>query len=224
MVDINKYRFKGLTQTQMWSTCPVLPKYHIAYGEPIQRQEFSAEYEVNKDADPRKAMSQRLLGRIDHISEYEDIVLVADDFGVNIMYDATFADLRVLEKEMLKIMSYYINKLEPLQDLDFRNALPAVDRFKLMQRILECEDKYQKAKLNLCFSYLECYEHTCDTLEQQRIIQLIVDLAGKRPRLNLAANTFSDSYATEIKVLETQRKLVQEFIQMQMDHELQCNN
>ena len=116
----------------MWSTCPVLPKYHIAYGEPIQRQEALAEFEVNKDADPRKAMSQRLLGRIDHISEFEDVVLVADDFGVNIMYDATFADMRVLEQEMLRIMSYFINKLEPMQDQDFRNVFPAVDRFKLV--------------------------------------------------------------------------------------------
>lgn len=30
------------------------------------------------------------------------------------MYDATFVDMRALEQEMLKIVSYFINKLEPM--------------------------------------------------------------------------------------------------------------
>lgn len=37
MIDINKYRFGGLTQTHMWSTCPVLPKFHVTFGEPVER-------------------------------------------------------------------------------------------------------------------------------------------------------------------------------------------
>ena len=47
----------------MFSTCPVLPKYHISFGDPIERQEVSTEFEVNRDSDPRKGQSQRLLGR-----------------------------------------------------------------------------------------------------------------------------------------------------------------
>jgi hypothetical protein len=31
----------------MWSTCPILPKFHITFGEPIERQEVSTEFEVN---------------------------------------------------------------------------------------------------------------------------------------------------------------------------------
>jgi hypothetical protein len=46
---------------------------------------------------------------------------------------------------------------------------------------------------------------------------------AKRPRLNLQANNFVDSYTAEIKLLETQSKLVKEFIQMQMDNELEKN-
>jgi len=37
LIDLNKYRFNGRTQTQMFSTCPVLPKYHVTFGEPIER-------------------------------------------------------------------------------------------------------------------------------------------------------------------------------------------
>ena len=37
---------------------------------------------------------------------------------------------------------------------------------------------------------------------------------AKRPRINLAANHFEDSYLSEIKVFETHTKLVKEFIKM----------
>ena len=53
---------------------------------------------------------------------------------------------------------------------------------------------------------------------------MIVDLMAKRPRINLAANHFADSYTVEIKVLETQTKLIKEFIKMQMDNEFNQNS
>jgi hypothetical protein len=153
----------------MWSTCPILPKFHIAFGEPIERQEVSTEFEVNKKADPKKDESLRLLGRIDFIKEHPQsgFHLVQDDFGVNVMYDCTFADMRALEQELLRIVSYFINKLEPMPSGDFRNVFPMVDRFHMLQQVLTCEDEYQQAKLTLAFAYMECYEHTCDSLEQQ---------------------------------------------------------
>jgi hypothetical protein len=49
LIDINRYRIDGLTQKNMWSTCPVLPKFHVTFGEPIERQEVSTEFEVNKN-------------------------------------------------------------------------------------------------------------------------------------------------------------------------------
>lgn len=111
-------------------------------------------------------------------------------------------------------MSYYINKLEPMQDLDLRNIFPSVDRFGMIKEALVLEENYQRAKLKLVFCYFECYEHTCDTVEQQRIIQVIIDIMAKRPRINLSANHFEDSYLSEIKLLETNTRLVREFIKM----------
>jgi hypothetical protein len=70
MIDINHYRFKGLTQNAIWSTCPVLPKYHVTFGEPIERQEVSTEFEVDKHFDPRKESAIRLHGRIDFYTEH----------------------------------------------------------------------------------------------------------------------------------------------------------
>lgn len=62
-------------------------------------------------------------------------------------------------------MSYFINKIEPMQDQDLRNVFPTVDRFGFVREIIIIEERYQRAKLQLVFNYLECYEHTCDTLE-----------------------------------------------------------
>ena len=171
---------------------------------------------MTKDADPKKGESQRVMGRIDRISidEENDIFICTDDFGFNIMYDCALQDMRALEQEVLKIVSYYINKVEPMQDKDLRNILPVVDRLGIIKEVLFWEEKFQKAKMKLCLQYMECYDHTCDTLEQQRLVQIVVDLMALRPRMNLAANHFKDSYRAEIDSLETQTQIMREFIRM----------
>lgn len=171
MVDINRYKFQGQLQNCMWSTCPVLPKFHVTFGDPVERQEASLEFEVNQNKDPRHEQAERMLGRTDFfVNHPTGLMLVQDDFGVAIMYDCTFADMRILEQELLRTMSYYINKIEPMMETDLRNIFPAVDRFNLVKEIIICEDQYQRAKLDLCFQYIECFEHVCDILEQHRII------------------------------------------------------
>ena len=214
LIDINRYRYNGLTQTAMWSTCPILPKFHTTYGEPIERQEASTEFEANKTADAKKEQSHRLLGRIDFITfnSQAGLYTVTDDAGISLMYETALTDMKALERELLKIMSFYINKLEPMTETDYRNVFPAIDRFAMLRELLVCEDQFHEAKLSLAFAYLECYEHTCDTLEQQRLIQIIVDVMAKRPRLNFEANHFLDSYSVEVQYLQTQCKLVREFI------------
>jgi hypothetical protein len=103
-------------------------------------------------------------------NDQTDLNLVMDDYGVHILYDATFADMRSMEIEMLKVCSFYINKAEPLLDSDLRNMYPAVDRLRILDECMNMENKYQEKKLELCQVLMECYEHTSDVLEQQRMI------------------------------------------------------
>ena len=167
MVDINRFRYQNRMSNIIYSTCPIIPKFHTTFGEPIDRQEISAEYEVTKDADPKKGEAQRLMGRVDRINydETAELFIVSDDYGFNLMYDVTFTDMRAVEHEILKIVSFYINKVEPVQDRDLRNVLPAVDRLGIIKEALHWEEKYHEAKLRLCMQYMEAYEHTCDSLE-----------------------------------------------------------
>jgi len=41
---------------------------------------------------------------------------------------------------------------------------------------------------------MECYEHIAEPLEQQRLMQIVTDMMALRPRLNLGATYFRDSY------------------------------
>jgi len=163
---------------------------------------------------------------VDKIYKHDklDLNLVKDDYGVHVLYDATFTDMRSMETEILKICSFYINKAEPLLDNDLRNMYPAVDRLKILDEALYWENLYQEQKLALVNSYLECYEHTSDILEQQRLIQAIVDEMAKRPKLNLSGAHFKDSYKAEVDCLMLKGQLVREIIKMLMSSERKENN
>ena len=63
LVDLNNFRMNGQLQNKIFSTCPIIPKFHMAFGEPIERQEASTEHETTKDSDPKKGQANRLLGR-----------------------------------------------------------------------------------------------------------------------------------------------------------------
>lgn len=102
--------------------------------------------------------------------EASGLNLVKDDFGIHVLYDSAFTDMRTMEQELLKICSFYINKAEPLLDNDLRNCYPSVDRLKILDEALHYENLFQEQKLDLVSAYLECFEHTSDILEQHRLI------------------------------------------------------
>lgn len=72
--------------------------------------------------------------------------------------------------------------------------------------------------------YLECFEHVTDVLEQQRLIQMIVDLMALRPRYNLNGTHFRDAYRVESDQLRLKTEIVREVMRMQMQQEFEANN
>lgn len=143
-------------------------------------------------------------------------VEIVDEFGVSIMYDAVLNDLVDLEKELQKIGSYFIKQHEMIVDAEVKEPSVAIDRGEVTQDLLEMEHEYQYSKLRLIENYMECYEHTTDLVEQQRLVQIITDLMAKRPKLNFDSTYFKDSYRAEIESLELRNKLVREVI----DHQI----
>ena len=146
-----------------------------------------------------------------------------DDFGIHVLYDAAFADMRSMEMEVLKVCSFYINRAEPILDTDLRNTYPCVDRLRILDECLEFENKFQEAKLELVLAYLECYEHITDILEQHRIIQAMTDEMARRPKLNLSGTHFRDSYEAEIECVKSKTELIRSVMKTLMADEYDVN-
>lgn len=70
---------------------------------------------------------------------------------------------------------------------------------------------------------MEVYEHVCDPLETVRILQMIVDLMALRPRLNMEATHFIESYKAATNCLKQRAALYKEFLNLQKDIEVDEN-
>ena len=88
-----------------------------------------------------------------------------------------------------------------------------------MNDLYKYESEFQAAKIELIFGWLEVYEHVCDLLEQNRLIQMITDLMARRPRFNLDGAYFKSSYEAEIKCLEKETELLKNITRYQMESE-----
>lgn len=50
--------------------------------------------------------------------------------------------MRMMEIEILKICSFYINKAEPLLDNDLKNMYPCVDRLRILDEVIHYENLF----------------------------------------------------------------------------------
>lgn len=102
----------------------------------------------------------------------------------------------------MRIGSYFIRQHEYLLDSEKQPSFPALDRTQIASDLYKWESEFQAAKIELLFGWLEVYEHICDLVEQNRLIQMMTDLMARRPRFNLDGAYFKSSYEAEIKCLE----------------------
>ena len=73
-------------------------------------------------------------------------------------------------------------------------------------------------------AYLDVFEHICDPLEQQRIMQVMTDLMAQRPRIDYStSNYFVESYKAEVVCFETHLRLIKEIIKFQVNEEKKHN-
>lgn len=77
--------------------------------------------------------------------------------------------MKILEQELVRIGSFYINRSEVLQDpTDCKTSstsnrpYPVKDRLEVLDDLLSLEAEFQFKKVKLVQCYMECYEHICD--------------------------------------------------------------
>jgi len=110
-VTINSYKYNGLFDPQVLSTCPTLPKHHRTFGRPNLYESLSKEVDRKTQLlHPMKEMQCLMVKRdkILIVSERKE-VRVFNEFGQPIVYAEAMSDMVALEEELIKIGSYFIN-------------------------------------------------------------------------------------------------------------------
>eukprot|EP00698_Gefionella_okellyi_P023644 TRINITY_DN8133_c0_g1_i2.p1 TRINITY_DN8133_c0_g1~~TRINITY_DN8133_c0_g1_i2.p1 ORF type:complete len:2292 (-),score=619.73 TRINITY_DN8133_c0_g1_i2:5038-11871(-) len=175
-----------------------VPAQHIAQGDPGMY--------MAKHAD---VMSFRGIQNRDDVYDFtEKGIRVRDSFGVYIVYNAALDDMKQLEDEILRLGTHYINKIEQRTGGDKE----APDRVQMLVDAFESEMLYQEAKRKVVDCYLESYEHVCDPDNMARLATIINELLALRPRFDLTADYFMQSYASEIVSMGLHYNLVRDVV------------
>ena len=224
-VCVKSFKYKKKFKPLLTATNPSMPKVHASHDQDFVRHEVSQQQEQDMAAESMLDQARRFQGRFCKrvFSEDGADVELVDDQGVRVMYDIVFNDMVDLEGELAKIGSYFIRKHEHIIDPELKEPNPALDRGEVVAQLLEMEQQFQMAKVKVIEQFMEGYEHCVDLNEQQRFIQIVVDLMARRPRLNFQSTYFVDAYKAEVECLGLQHKLLREVIDSQISVEKAAN-
>ena len=140
------------------------------------------------DANPLAACKDRILFTEGANSLLECEFMVQDEHGIQIVYEEALNDMLLLEEELIKIGSYFLNKAEMSQHAcSGEEQSSMLDRGEVALHLLQHEFEFQAMKAKHIEGLLEAYNHVCDPLESVRLLQMIVDTMALRPRINLEA-------------------------------------
>ena len=232
-VSLKGYKYNRRFDPHLSSTCPCVPRFHSTFGRPTLYEEVSQESERREvdppekwkaEAGPIVAYKDRLVFKKGSKDLLESEITVLDEHGIQIVYEEAINDMMMLEEEMIKIGSYYLNKAELAHHTSAsEQPLTMLDRGEVALHLLQHELELQLTKIMLIEELMEVYEHTCDPLESVRVLQIIADTMALRPRVNLDATYFRDSYTSEIEVLKQKLELYREVLDFQRRTEQEEN-
>ena len=218
----------------------MLPKYHRTFGRKNLYESVSAEIDRKTVVRSAEEM-QSLMVKRDRIivEEEKQHVRVLNEFAQPIIYSESITEMVALEEELIKVGSYFINQHEYLQannDIETAsstiggkssepNPRPSsmIDRPEMALDLLKCELNFQFAKVKLIEKLLEVYEHIYDPLESVRCLQMIVDTMAHRPRINMEASMYNDSYESETRLMVEKEAFFSDVVRLQTNIEKQEN-
>jgi hypothetical protein len=225
-VSIKGFKHKKMFKPIITASSPCLPKLHMAAEGAAQPFSMSEEEDYLNSGEMPTEQAKRLRGRVckrEFTNDFLDVKIIDED-GTSIMYDTSLHDMVSLEDELIKIGTFYIRKQEYLIDVEIKEPMSSIDRGAICAQILEFEHKFQYAKIKLIEEFMKIYEHTIDIVEQQRLVQIMVDVMAKRPRLNTDSTHFIDSYRSEIEYFDNLREFINELSREQMKREKTISN
>eukprot|EP00118_Oscarella_pearsei_P023341 m.278887 g.278887 ORF g.278887 m.278887 type:complete len:1382 (+) comp40615_c0_seq6:113-4258(+) len=151
-----------------------------------------------------------------YVSRPDGVVSVRDSTDVLVMYDAALEDLRCLEKKLLLMASFYVQKTE--EGAEFQSP-SLVDRYGVLFDVWSEEALYLESKAELINCYMEAYHNTFAKEERSRLSQLVVEVAVKSPKFDPLSNHFVASYREEIACLKLEKQLVTTLLNDQIERQ-----
>lgn len=165
-----------------------------------------------------------LLDEIDETVEYSDkLIRIKDNKGNYIIYEATLSDMKQLEEDLSKLGTHFITRREELVVNTDQVPNPFVDRSQVILDLFTSEYDYLYSKFEYVSEMITIYENTLDIYTQKSLIQVITDIIGNRPIIDLNYHYFTSSYLMESETLSKKAALVHSLIDYQKKVEINEN-
>jgi hypothetical protein len=165
-----------------------------------------------------------LLDEIDETVEYSDkLIRIKDNKGNYILYEATLSDMKQLEEDLAKLGTYFITRREELVANTDKVPNPFVDRSQVILDLFTSEYDYLYSKFEYVSELMSIYENTTDIYIQKSLMQVITDMIGNRPIIDLNYHYFTSSYLVESEALSKKAALIHSLIDYQKKVELSEN-
>jgi len=122
-VSLKGYKYNKKFNPRLTSTCPCVPRFHTTFGRPTLYEEVSESVERREhlqnvkhgwrcEARPIPAGRDRIVFKEGTKSIIDCEFMVRDEHGIQIVYEEALNDMLLLEEELIKIGSYFLNKAE----------------------------------------------------------------------------------------------------------------
>lgn len=211
----------GVTANLAAATCPVLPPLRPV---PVRPPQVIRRHLVEGGHEWYSTTSDELIESAAASpptpADPTRSTFVRDSSGRRVVHQAALADLTALTSEIGHIVAHYGNdsaiaavygtgrydnattgdtslqsaeaEAEVSKRLAVASALPAA--LRVVSRCITCEAAYQRAKASLLLHLLHAYEACDEAQPAADLAQHMTDLMAARPRLDLAAADFEESY------------------------------
>ncbi|XP_057314205.1 uncharacterized protein LOC130655465 isoform X2 [Hydractinia symbiolongicarpus] len=181
----------------------------------------SHQYMHNSPADYAVDSGEKMTRLNNHDDFYtfkDDRILVQDQKGYYVMYDAALRDYKCLEQELLLVCSHFIKRFalvekSGINDIDLnKKSSRKVDRFRVLLDIWESEILFCQKKRNLLDCYFEVYHHCVSKEERKSLAKIMMTIMKQRPRIDFNEKYFVKAYQYETLLLRSHCDLVKSII------------
>lgn len=119
-VSLKGYKYNKRFNPALASTCPCVPRFHSTFGRPTLYEDVSQEMERRHGEDGRwrsqatsiPAYKDRLVFKRTGSGHTGCEIAVVDEEGTKVVFEEALNDMLLLEEEMLKVGSYFLNRAE----------------------------------------------------------------------------------------------------------------